>query len=326
MVKGKRKESGEGRAAHDGIVVRSTGSWHDVRVDREVIPSRVRGKSRLQDQRRTNPVAVGDRVRVRLLDDGTGQIVDIYPRRNRLSRRAAGRRSGLEHVIAANVDHVWVVQSVELPKPNPGFIDRLLVMSAAGGIRAGLIINKIDRASDSETMDAVERLASVYQELEYPVLLTSAETGAGVEALRQRLDGKCSVICGPSGVGKSSLLNELDAELDIRTAEVSQKTRKGRHTTAVAAMYDLGPATTVIDTPGVREIGLWDIAPEELGSYLPEIRELQDSCYFPDCTHDHEPDCAVRLAVEGGTISAVRYRSYLNMLDSLRAGRSDVGR
>jgi ribosome biogenesis GTPase len=261
-----------------------------------------------------------------LLDDGTGQIVDIEVRRNQLSRRAAGRRSGLEHAFAANVDHVWVVQSVEFPKPNPGFIDRLLVMSAVGDIPAGLVINKIDRADDAETKDTIVELAAIYQELDYPVLLTSAETGDGLDGFRARLEGKCSVICGPSGVGKSSLLNKLNADLEIRTGAVSRKTRKGRHTTAVAAMHELGPNTSVIDTPGVREIGLLDIAPEELGAYLPEIRELQDSCHFPDCTHDHEPDCAVMHAVETGAISEIRYRSYLNMLDSLRAGRYDVGR
>jgi ribosome biogenesis GTPase / thiamine phosphate phosphatase len=311
---------------HIGTVIRSTGSWHDVRTDRGVISSRVPGKSRLDDQRRTNPVTVGDIVQIRVLDDGTGQIVDIRPRRNRLSRRAAGRRSGLEHVIAANVDWVWVVQSVELPKPNPGFIDRLLVMSGVGGIPAGLVINKIDRATDDEAHEAISGLAAIYQELDYPVILTSAETGSGLEGMRKRLEGKCSVMCGPSGVGKSSLLNRLDEDLGLRTAEVSLKTRKGRHTTAVAEMHELGPDTYVIDTPGIREIGLWDLTPPELGFYMPEIRALQDSCYFPNCTHDHEPECAVRRAVETGTISEVRYVSYLNMLDSLRAGRLDVGR
>jgi ribosome biogenesis GTPase len=309
-----------------GTVVRSTGSWHDVQTDEHVVPSRVPGKGRLEDQRSTNPVAVGDLVDIRLLDDGTGQITAIRQRRNRLSRRAAGRRSGLEHVIAANVEHVWVVQSVELPKPNPGFIDRLLVMSAAGGIPAGIIMNKIDRAEDGDSHAVVAEIASIYQELDYPVVLTSATTGSGLDSLRRRLEGKRSVMCGPSGVGKSTLLNRLEPELDLRTSAVSEKTRKGKHTTAVAEMHEIGPDTYVIDTPGVREIGLWDLTPAELGSLMPEIRDLADVCHFPNCTHDHEPGCAVRDAVEAGGISEVRYVSYLNMLESLRAGRFDVGR
>jgi ribosome biogenesis GTPase len=271
-------------------------------------------------------VAVGDLVQIRVLKDGSGQIVSIEPRRNKLSRRAAGRRAGLQHVIAANVDQVWIVQSVEYPKPNPGFIDRLLVMATAGDIPAGLIINKIDRAVTSDMLAAVEQTAAVYQELDYPVLFTSAVDATGIEALIQRLDRKCSVICGPSGVGKSTLLNQILPNLELKTRAVSQKTRKGRHTTAVAAMYALGPETSVIDTPGVREFGLWDIEPSELGHYMPEISALIGACRFPNCTHDHEPGCAVRSAVEGGTISEVRYNSYLNMLESLRRGRFDVGR
>lgn len=309
-----------------GIVVRSTGSWHEVEAAGRVVPTRVPGKSRLEDQRMTNPVAVGDVVRIRLLEDGTGQIISIETRQNQLSRRAAGRRSGLEHVIAANVDHVWVVQSVELPKPNPGFIDRLLVMAAAGGIPAGLVINKVDRLDRAEVRSTINAIATTYQELEYPVVMTSATDGTGLKDLHGRMKGKTSVICGPSGVGKSSLLNALDEDLELRTGAVSEKTRKGRHTTAVAERLSLGEDTFVIDTPGVREIGLWGLSPPELGAYMPEIDQLQDGCRFPDCTHDHEPGCVVRAAVESGSITEMRYLSYLNMLESLRMGRYDVGR
>lgn len=310
----------------DGVVVRSTGSWHDVQTSDGVVPSRVPGKARLEDRQQTNPVAVGDVVQIRVLEDGSGQIVLIEPRRNRLSRRAAGRRSGLEHVIAANVDHVWVAQSVALPEPNPGFIDRLLVMSEVGQIPAGIIMNKMDLAQDASRRYRVDEIVAIYQELDYPVVLTSATTTSGLDALRARLEGKCSVICGPSGVGKTTLLNALDVELALPTAAVSQKTRKGRHTTSVAARHELSADTFVVDTPGVREIGLWNLTPTDLGTYLPEIREQQDSCRFPDCTHDHEPGCGVRDAAEAGIISEVRYRSYLNMLQSVRAGRFDVGR
>jgi len=309
-----------------GVVVRTTGSWHDVASGGEVIACRVPGKGRLKDQTSTNPVAVGDVVDFLLNEDETGRIVLLHPRYNKLSRRAAGRRSNLEHVIAANVDRVWIVQSAKLPKFNSGFVDRLLVMAAAGGVSAGLIINKIDLVEDDELESIIEFWAGLYAGIGVPVLKTCAISGEGVETVRAALEGHTSVISGPSGVGKSSLLNALDEHLHIRTAEVSEKTRKGRHTTAVAVRYELSPETYLIDTPGIREIGLWNLSPQDLAGYFGEMFEPSNDCKFPNCTHDHEPGCAVLEAVERGAVSEVRYLSYLNMLKSLRLGRYDVGR
>jgi ribosome biogenesis GTPase len=309
----------------EGTVIRATGSWFDVQADGRVIPSRVRGKFRLAGMDTTSPVVVGDRVRVRLNPDGTGLIVDVHPRRNELSRRAAGRRHSLRHVIAANIDFVWIVQAVHLPEPNPGFIDRVLVAAERYEIPAGLILNKIDLMTEEDrpAIDALERL---YADLGYRVLRTSVVTGEGLDALREALRGKTSVVTGPSGVGKSSLLNAIEPDLNIRTAPVSEKTGKGRHTTTYVALYPLSIGGFVVDTPGLREFGVTDLEPAELSHYFVEFRPYLSACRFPDCTHEHEPDCAVKAAVENGEISEERYYSYLNILHSLKLGEKDVGR
>lgn len=309
----------------DGVVIRSTGSWYDVMVNDEVIPSKVRGRFRLAEDDVTNPVAVGDRVRVRLSPDNTGMITEIHQRKNKLSRRAAGRRVGREHVIVTNIDCVWTIQSVRLPKPNPGFIDRILVVAEAHEIGAGIIINKTDLIRDAEG-GPIEELRELYAGLGYQVVMTSAETGDGLDELRAALTGRTSVLTGPSGVGKSSILNSIEPELGLRTAEVSEKTRKGRHTTTTVSLFPLSKGGYIADTPGIREFGLLDIEPWELSHFFVEFRPHIEECRFPTCTHDHEPGCGVKKAVEDGEISEQRYRSYLNILDSIHLGEKDVGR
>lgn len=296
----------------------------DVQVGNRALPCRIRGKFRLLEENTTNPVAVGDHVRVEVQGDETGVIVEILPRHNKLSRRAAGRRSGQEHVIVANVDAAWAIQAVTLPRLNPGFVDRLLVMAEAHEIPAGIVFNKTDllAADDADMMFWKE----LYEDLGYPVLLTSAENGEGIEAFREELAGRTSVLAGPSGVGKSSLLNVVEPELGLRTGEVSEKTRKGRHTTTVAELVPLSFGGFVVDTPGIREFGLWDLAPEELSHFFVEMVPFLDECRYPSCTHDHEPECGVKQAVDEGKITEERYASYLNMLDSLLRGDDDVGR
>ncbi len=309
----------------DGVVIRSTGSWYDVQVNDQVVPSKMRGKFRLEEQEATNPVAVGDRVTIRLNPDETGLITTIHERKNRLSRRAAGRRIGREQVIVANIDMVWIIQAVRLPRPNPGFIDRVLVTTEAHEIEAGLVINKIDliRKKDRAYLDFLHTL---YTDLGYRVLLTSAKTGEGVEVFREALTGQTSVVTGPSGVGKSTLLNVVEPGLDLRTGEVSEKTRKGRHTTAHAALFPLSDGGFVVDTPGIREFGVLYLEPWELSHHFPEFLPHLEHCRFPTCTHDHEPGCAVIEAVLDDAITEERYYSYLNILHSIRLGEKDVGR
>ncbi len=309
----------------EGVVIRSTGSWYDVRAGDRTVPSKVRGKFRLMHDDATNPIAVGDRVTVRMNPDDTGLITEIHDRKNQLSRRAAGRRVGQEQVIVANVDFVWIIQSVRLPRPNPGFIDRVLVMAEAHEIEAGIVLNKIDliRTKDKPF---VTDLCALYADLGYPVLQTSAKTGEGIERLRDCLTGRTSVLMGPSGVGKSSLLNRIEPGLDLTTREVSEKTQKGRHTTTYASLYPLSDGGFIVDTPGIREYGVINIEPWELSHFFVEFKPHLEKCRFPTCTHDHEPECGVKEAVEKGLIREERYSSYLNILDSIRLGEKDVGR
>ena len=308
-----------------GTVLRSTGSWYDVQIGDEVIQARVRGRLRLEESDVTNPVAVGDHVTVRMGEDETGLITEVHERINKLSRRAAGRRVGQEQIIAANIDAAWCIQSIRLPNINPGLIDRFLVVAEVHEIPAAIVFNKLDLIED-RFRDVIEFYLGLYSGLGYPVLVSSARTGEGVTAFRQALQGKVSVIAGPSGVGKSALLNAVEPGLALKTAEVSEKTRKGRHTTTFATLHPLNNATFVVDTPGIREFGIVDLEPAQLSYYFVEFREYLDDCKFPNCTHDHEPDCAVRQAVDEERVTEDRYQSYLNILDSLRLGEKDVGR
>ncbi len=307
----------------EGLVLRSTGSWYEVRSDGETVQARVRGKFRLEERDVTNPVAVGDRVAMRMGDDGTGLITELFPRHNKLSRRAAGRRHGREHVLIANVDAAWCVQAAKLPSFNPGFVDRFLVMAEVYGVPAGIVINKADLVEVAEHAEDLGYWQALYESLGYPVLLLSAETGDGVEDFGERLTDKISVVAGPSGVGKSTLLNAVDPSLELRTGEVSRKTRKGKHTTTFAELLPVAGGY-VADTPGIREYGLWDLEPEELSGYFVEMLPYLDDCKFSPCSHDHEPACAVKAAVEGDEIAPERYLSYLGLLASLRG--EDVGR
>ncbi|MEM1056345.1 MAG: ribosome small subunit-dependent GTPase A [Bacteroidota bacterium] len=302
-------------------MTRSTGSWYDVRrEDGEDVRARIRGRFRLEAEEidETNPLAVGDHVTLRMLDDGTGVVTAIASRENQLSRRAAGHRARSEHVIVANVDRAWCVQSTFKPKLNPGFVDRFLVAAEASHIPAGLILNKADLMEGKpRAQEALAFWAELYESLGYPVLFTSAETGEGVEAFRDELADKVSVVSGPSGVGKSSLLNAVQPELGLRVNEVSEKTNKGRHTTTFATLFEVAGGW-VADTPGIREFGIWGMAPEELGGYFVEFRPFLGECRFLNCTHDHEPGCAIQEALDEEIITPERYGSYLNILESVR--------
>lgn len=307
-----------------GVVVRSTGSYYEVQVGTDLVRARMRGRFRLTHTGETNPIAVGDRVALTISHD-VATIESIEPRTNRLVRRAAGRRIGVEHVLVANLDFAWAVQSTFLPKLNPGFVDRFLVMAAREEIPAGIIINKSDLITD-EAREPIAFWSDLYRGLGYPVLYTSAVTGEGIPELATRLIDRTTVFSGASGVGKSSLINRLDPTLEIRTGSVSEKTKKGRHVTTNATLYTLSAGGRIIDTPGLREYGVIDIEPWELGHYFVEFAPFIQQCRFPTCTHDHEPDCAVVAAMEEGLISDVRWASYLNILASIQKGEADVGR
>jgi len=302
----------------EGTVTRSTGSWYNVRVNEKTIPSRVRGKFRLTRQDVTNPVAVGDQVTVRVNEeDGTGFITEIHDRTNKLSRRAAGHRPGEEHIMVANVDRVWIMQAVQRPRFNAAFLDRLLVAAAVQDIPAGLLLNKMDLLTPELRPD-VMNLHLRYADLGYPVLPTSVPHQYGLDQVARAFQDQTNVITGPSGSGKSSLLNALDPNIDVKTAEVSKSTDKGTHTTTHAELHTLSKGGYVVDTPGIREFGVRDIHPKDLAHFFPDLVPYVNTCKFPDCTHDHEPGCAIKHAVDKAFIHPARYKSYLRILHSLQ--------
>lgn len=271
----------------------------------EVLPCTLRG--RLKDEQ-GNRVAVGDRVEVEELEDGSCRVASVLPRDATLSRKSVSRRR--EQVIAANVDQVAAVTSVAEPEPDLRLTDRLLVLAELNGLSAVVVANKVDLRDADGVRD-------VYGSAGYPVLSTSAETGHGLDGLDGRLSGRTTVLAGASGVGKSSLLNALVPSLDLRTAEVG---RKGRHTTVTARMHPYGGGY-VVDTPGLQYLALWKVAPSELAWAFPEFRPRVSRCRFSDCRHVAEPGCAVKEAVEGGEIPDRRHESYRTLLEAAEEER-----
>ncbi len=257
------------------------------------------------DQRHV--VAAGDRVRFRAAGRSEGVIERIEPRHGVLSRAIRGRR----HVIVANVDQVLIVSSAAQPSLKPHLIDRLLVMAEKDGVRPIVCINKIDLVDPAD----LQPLVGVYGQMGYEILLVSAQTGFGVERLRCRVVGRQSVFAGQSGVGKSSLLNAIEPGLDLRIAAVSQENEKGRHTTSAASLIPLSVGGYVVDTPGIRQFQLWDVVPQEVAGYFRDVRSYVSLCRFPDCTHTHEADCAVKDAVADGRLDARRYESYCHLFE-----------
>jgi ribosome biogenesis GTPase len=263
-------------------------------------------KTLATDQRHV--VAAGDIVWFRPEGENEGIIERVEPRHGVVSRTSRGR----QHVLVANVDQLMIVTSAAEPRIKPNLIDRLLVTAERGGIRPIICINKIDLIEPADLMP----LVGVYAQLGYDVVMVSAATGFGIDGLRDRLAGEESVVSGQSGVGKSSLLNALEPGLDLRVQTVSGETQKGRHTTTTAELIPLTFGGYVVDTPGIRQFQLWDVIPEEVAGFFRDLRPYVSRCRFPDCTHTHEDDCAVKDAVADGWIDARRYESYVQ----IRAG------
>jgi ribosome biogenesis GTPase / thiamine phosphate phosphatase len=300
-----------------GRVVQSTGMWYKVSVNGEIIDCRLPGKFRLDKKEVTNPVAVGDYVSFDLSEDGTGSITEIHERENYVPRQATHGRRG-EQILVANIDRAWVVQSVRQPKLNLGFVDRFLVTCEAYEVPAGIIINKMDLAKKHDP-ELVEELIELYSGLGYHILATSIHDEESVERLREELRDKTSVFIGPSGTGKTSLLNAAEPGIELKTGEISSYSQKGKHTTTFAQLIPLSSGGFIVDTPGIREFGLVQIEKSELSLYFPEMIEPRQNCKFYNCTHYHEPGCGVVQAYEDGKIDPDRYNSYLNMLESLES-------
>ena len=302
-------------AKGQAVVVKHTGSHYLLSrlPEWNLFPAVLRGKVRLKGSTATNPVAVGDVVDY-AYEDEMSVIEAVHPRKNYIIRRSANL-SREAHIIAANLDHAYLIVTMAYPETKLAFVDRFLVSCEAYGVPVTIVINKRD-LYDSELEELSAAFRDIYEAAGYEILEVSAITGEGVDALRERLKGKINLFSGTSGVGKSSLIKAMDPSLDyIRTAEISQAHLQGRHTTTFYEMYPLEAGGFIIDSPGIRGFGLVDFKKEELSTYFPEMLRVMDSCRFKPCTHTHEPGCAVKAAVEEGTISPDRYCSYLGMLE-----------
>lgn len=293
-----------------GTVTRATGSWYEVATDRGTLRCRIRGRLRLKGVRSTNPVVVGDRVTCESDDNGDHAIVAVEPRTNYVIRRASNL-SKESHIIAANIDQALLMVTLRHPETAPEFVDRFLVTCEAYKVPVAILLSK----SDLQEPEALAAFRAVYEAAGYRVLAVSVATGEGVAEVEEALRGRTTLISGNSGVGKSTLVRTIDPALDIRTGEISESHGKGRHTTTFSTMYPLSGGGHVIDTPGIKGFGLIDIDDGELWHYFPEMMRIGRDCRFYNCTHTHEPGCAVVQAVAQGDISPMRYESYLKMLD-----------
>ena len=300
-----------------GLVVRNTGSWYVVMPDDapdRLINCKIKGNLRLKGFRCTNPVAVGDRVSMDLKPDGTAFIVAIEPRRNYIIRRASNLSKEFQ-IIASNLDQALLVVTLTQPETSTTFIDRFLATAEAYRVPTVLAINKTDLLDDAEGRELIDAVAGLYRHIGYEVITLSTLTGEGLDELKQALLGKTTLLSGNSGVGKSSIINRILPEARLRVGDISQVHHTGMHTTTFSEMLALPDGGWLIDTPGVKGFGTIDFEREEVAHFFPEIFETARDCRYGNCTHTHEPGCAVRDAVDQHLISESRYASYLSILD-----------
>lgn len=300
-----------------GLVYRSTGSWYEVRDSNgDFFSCRLKGKFKIKDLKVTNPLAVGDEVSFFIEDgeEGTGVIFEISPRKNYIIRKSV-HKTAHGHLLACNLDQLVLIVTLANPKTSLGFIDRMLVTAETFRIPVLLVFNKIDLLP-KDGIEYQDVLIDLYTSLGYSCLVTSATTLQGTDDLMAALENKISLVSGHSGVGKSTLINILDPDLDLATNEISTFANKGVHTTTFAEMYEIKANAYIIDSPGIKELGLMDVSQAELAHYFPEFRDLLGECKFHNCLHINEPKCAVKDAVESGEISETRYLSYLSMFDN----------
>ncbi len=300
------------------LVYKSTGSWYITKTaDGQLYNARIKGVLKIGGSTSTNPIAVGDEVEMELENEleKTATIYEIKDRRNYIARTSPHNKNQ-HHIIASNLDQSLLFATLKDPKTSSGFIDRFLVSCEAYHLPAIIIFNKADVYRQKE-MDRFEHLKQVYEQIGYKVLLTSIVNGLGIDEVKEVLKNKTTLLSGHSGVGKSSLINSIFPELTLRTKEVSNWSGKGMHTTTFAEMFDLPNGGKVIDTPGIRELGLVDISKQELSHYFPEMRRLLNGCQFNNCMHINEPGCAIKQGVNTGTIDTDRYVSYLSILDTM---------
>lgn len=295
-----------------GVIVKSTGSWYIIRNDEGLlVQSKIRGKLRLKGIRSTNPVAVGDRVHFEVDEAGVGQITGIEPRSNYIIRKSVNL-SKAAHIIAANIDQAFLFVTLKEPETMPAFIDRFLVTAEAYHIPSILVFNKIDSYSPDELL-VLREFEEIYRKIGYQCIEVSAIEGTGLNELKEMLKDKTTLLSGHSGVGKSTLINAIDPELNLKTLKISEANKTGQHTTTFAEMFPLKFGGFIIDTPGIKGFGLVDFNREEISERFPEMRALMDLCKYNNCSHTDEPQCAIKDAVDSGEIAWSRYDSYLKL-------------
>jgi ribosome biogenesis GTPase / thiamine phosphate phosphatase len=298
-----------------GIVIKSTGSWYLIKdiVSNEVIESRIVGKFRMNNKYLTNPVAVGDEVEYIIEQEGKGMIKKILPRRNYVVRQSPRQRQNL-HLLASNVDQAIIITTIIDPELKLGFVDRFLLMTEAYSIPTVLIFNKSDLYEAAE-MEYFEVLKNTYESIGYTVMLVSAEDKIGLDDFISLLKDKTSLVAGQSGVGKSTLVNSIQPQLDLRTGEISDYSGKGQHTTTFAEMHPLTFGGSIIDTPGIKLLAFTHLKPDDISHNFKEIFQASKTCRYGDCSHRSEPNCAVKTAVADGSIADWRYASFLQLLE-----------
>jgi ribosome biogenesis GTPase / thiamine phosphate phosphatase len=299
----------------NGIVIKSTGSWYNVLTENgEVVDCRIKGKFRMQGIKTTNPIAVGDNVEFEMEEDGRGVIHKIEERKNYIIRKSINL-SKQAHILAANVDQAFLIVTLAFPRTSAGFIDRFLLTAEAYHIPASIIFNKLDLfENDKDLMNELNDFINIYENIGYKCYKVSATEKDHIDVLKDLTKDKITLISGHSGVGKSTLVNAMDSSLNLKIGELSEAHFKGKHTTTFAEMHPLSYGGFIVDTPGIKELGLVDMEKEEISNYFPEMRALKGECKFNNCLHINEPKCAVLAAVEKGEIAISRYNSYLGIM------------